>query len=65
MTSSETKIFEVFIALKKFDSKKFQITKKVEVQRNVCDTFEVVVVEGEVDYTIALKKFLTLAKEVK
>jgi hypothetical protein len=35
------------------------------VQRNVCNAFEAVVVEGEVDYVIALKKFLVLAKEVE
>ncbi len=64
-TSSETKTFQVFIALKNLDSKEFQITKKVEVQRSVCDAFEVVVVEGEVDYIIALKKSLTLTKKVE
>jgi len=35
------------------------------VQKSVCDAFEVVVVEGEVDYTIAFKKSLTLIKKVE
>jgi metal-responsive CopG/Arc/MetJ family transcriptional regulator len=44
---------------------KFQITKKAKAQRNVCDAFEVVVVEGEVAYATSLEKNLTLTKEVK
>jgi hypothetical protein len=35
------------------------------VRRNVCDAFEVVVVEGEADYATSLEKNLTLAKEVE
>ncbi len=36
--------------LKNLEFKEFQITKKAEVQRSVCDAFEEVVVEGEGDY---------------
>jgi len=56
----------VFIALKKLECKEFQITKKAKAQRSVCDAFETVVIEGEANYAIALKKFLMLlAKKVE
>jgi metal-responsive CopG/Arc/MetJ family transcriptional regulator len=43
----------------------FKSTKKAKAQRNVCNAFEVVVVEGELDYATSLEKNLTLAKKVK
>jgi hypothetical protein len=55
----------VFTALKNLEYGKFQIAKKAKARRNVCDAFEVVVVEGEADYATSLKKNLTLAKEVE
>ncbi len=35
------------------------------MQRSICDAFEAMVVEGEIDYTTALKKSLTLVKQVE
>jgi len=64
LTSSERKTFKVFIALKKLEYEEFHIAKKAKVQRNVCNEFEVMVVEGEANYATSLEKNLTLAKEV-
>ncbi len=64
-TSSKTKTSKVFIALKKFEFEEFQIAKKAETQRSVCNAFEAMVVEGEANYATILKNSLTLAKEVK
>ncbi len=65
LTSFKTKTSKVFTTLKFLEYEKFQITKKAKVQRNVCDAFEVMVVEGETDYATSLEKNLTLAKEVE
>ncbi len=54
----------MFIALKKLEYEEFQIAKKAKVQRNVCDEFEIMVVEGEANYATSLEKSLTLVKEV-
>ncbi len=55
----------MFTTLKTLESKEFQIAKKAKAHKSVCDAFEAVVVEGEVDYTTALKKSLMLTKEFK
>jgi hypothetical protein len=65
LKSFKTKTSKVFTALKILEYEEFQIAKKAKVRRNVCDAFEVVVVEGEVDYATSLEKNLTLAKEVE
>jgi hypothetical protein len=64
-TSFNTKTSKVFIALKNLKFEEFQIAKKAKMQRNVCNAFEAMVVEGEANYKTTLKKSLTLAKEVK
>jgi hypothetical protein len=56
---------EVFTALKTLESKEFQIAKKAKAHRNLCDAFEPMVVEGEVDYMITLEKSLVLTKEIE
>ncbi len=53
------------MALKDWESKEFQISKKANVQKNVCDAFEEWVVEGVVEYTFTLEIFLTIGKEVQ
>ncbi len=65
LTSFKTKTSKVFTTLKNLESEEFQITKKVETQRSVCDAFEAMVVEGEADYVTTLEKSLMLAKEVE
>jgi hypothetical protein len=64
-TSSKTKTSKVFIALKNLKSEEFQIAKKAETQRSVCNAFEAMVVEGEANYVTTLKNSLTLTKEIK
>ncbi len=53
------------MALKVWESKEFQISKKEHMQKNVCDAFEEWVVEGEVEYTFTLEKPLTIGLEVQ
>lgn len=47
---SKNRAFELLVTLKVLEFDEFQISKKVDVQNNVCDTFEKRVVEGEVEY---------------
>lgn len=37
---SETKTSELLVALKNFESKEFQTSKKANMQKNVCDAFK-------------------------
>jgi hypothetical protein len=52
------------VVLKDWESKEFQISKKENAQKKVCDAFEEWVVESEVEYTFTLEKPLTISKEV-
>ncbi len=62
---SKSKAFELLVTLKVLEFEEFQISKKVDVQNNVCDTFEKRVAQGETKYTEVFEKSTTIDKEVK
>ncbi len=47
---SKNRAFELLVTLKVLEFDEFQISKKVDVQNNVCDTFEKKATEGEAEY---------------